>query len=83
MTGLWPTAYQAIMAGQSPFIPGPPPGESPAGGEPDPPPAGQSTELDALAKVRAFHAAWGEADVEELDPLDLWEQLGRILGVTA
>lgn len=33
----------------------------------------------ALAPIREFHDRWGSADVEELDQLALWEDLGRLL----
>jgi hypothetical protein len=37
---------------------------------------------DRLAAVREFHRHWGEQETDSLDVLDLWEQLGRLLGVT-
>lgn len=35
--------------------------------------------MSGLDEVRLFHAEWGDTDAEDLDPLDLWEQLDRIL----
>jgi hypothetical protein len=32
-----------------------------------------------LAAVRDLHREWGETDVDELNQLELWERLGRIL----
>lgn len=39
-------------------------------------------DAERLQEVRAFHRAWGDRDTDSLDVLDLWEQLGRLLGVT-
>lgn len=32
-----------------------------------------------LAAIKRFHDEWGETDGEDLDPLALWEDLGRLL----
>lgn len=32
-----------------------------------------------LERVRAFHEAWGDKPTDDLDALQLWEQLDRIL----
>lgn len=32
-----------------------------------------------LVRVREFHARWGDADSDDLDVLDLWETLGKLL----
>lgn len=36
---------------------------------------------DALQPIRDFHKAWGDAHSDDLDPVALWEDLGRLLGV--
>ena len=41
------------------------------------------TDVVRLDQARELHREWGEMDVEEIDQLDLWERLGRILGVPA
>lgn len=32
-----------------------------------------------LNVIEQLHDGWGEADVEDLDPLDMWERLGLAL----
>ena len=39
-------------------------------------------DAEKLNEVREFHRNWGDQDADTLDGLDLWEQLGRLLGVT-
>ena len=39
-------------------------------------------DAEKLNEVREFHRNWGDQDTDTLDGLDLWEQLGRLLGVT-
>ena len=39
----------------------------------------ERTSEQIVAQVRAFHVEWGAMDITELDQLQLWEQLGRIL----
>lgn len=38
-------------------------------------------DAERLNQVREFHRTWGDQDTDSLDVLDLWEQLGRLLGV--
>ena len=37
---------------------------------------------ERLIEIRDFHREWGYQDTDTLDLLTLWEQLGRLLGVT-
>ena len=46
------------------------------GGSPAGTPAGSRM---ILAALRAFHDAWGDVPADDLDPLDLWENLGVLL----
>ncbi|NYI47852.1 hypothetical protein BJ993_004998 [Nocardioides aromaticivorans] len=39
------------------------------------------TDAERLTAVREFHHNWGDQETDSLDVLDLWEQLGRLLGV--
>lgn len=34
-----------------------------------------------LAQIRDWHRSIGESDLEDLDPLDLWERLGDLLAL--
>ena len=38
-------------------------------------------DAERLNQVREFHHGWGDQETDSLDVLDLWEQLGRLLGV--
>jgi len=38
-------------------------------------------DAERLNQVREFHHGWGDQETDILDVLDLWEQLGRLLGV--
>ncbi len=38
-------------------------------------------DAERLDAVREFHRTWGDQETDSLDVLDLWEQLGRLLGV--
>jgi len=38
-------------------------------------------DAESLNQVREFHHSWGDQETDSLDVLDLWEQLGRLLGV--
>lgn len=38
-------------------------------------------DAERLNQVREFHNSWGDQETDTLDVLDLWEQLGRLLGV--
>lgn len=39
-------------------------------------------DAERLIEIRDFHREWGDQDTDTLDLLTLWEQLGRVLGVT-
>ena len=39
-------------------------------------------DAERLIEIRDFHREWGDQDTDTLDLLTLWEQLGRLLGVT-
>lgn len=39
------------------------------------------SDAERLAAVHEFHRSWGDQETDSLDVLDLWEQLGRLLGV--
>ena len=38
-------------------------------------------DAERLTAVHEFHRSWGDQETDSLDVLDLWEQLGRLLGV--
>lgn len=44
--------------------------------------AAHLSDAERLVEIRDFHREWGDQDTEALDLLYLWEQLGRLLGVT-
>jgi len=39
-------------------------------------------DAERLDAVREFHRTWGDQESDSIDVLDLWEQLGRLLGMT-
>ena len=39
-------------------------------------------DAERLIEIRDFHREWGDQDTDTLDLLTLWEQLGRLLGMT-
>lgn len=47
------------------------------GGSPTGPDAPAGSRI--LAALRAFHDAWGDVPADDIDPLDLWENLGVLL----
>lgn len=45
----------------------------------DPAPHDAAAVARQLAAARELHREWGETDIDELNQLELWERLGRIL----
>lgn len=74
---VWPTSidgYEWTRADGNPL------GEQPGTTAAD---AGRGQLQARLDAIATFHREWGETDLDDIDQLDLWEQLGRILSQDA